>query len=527
MCRADEDRFCPVGVPPTICAVTTLSLSPRRLSVLAAAALAIPIAGCGSSDSSSSGDTDPAKAIPASAPFYLEATVRPTGKQKADLEAALGKILRTDDPAKKITQLIDKSSKNGKTFEKDVKPWLGDKAAIAVTGVSANNSDWAAVIDSTDDAKANAALSSEPGYSTKRSYEGVDYRYSAKDKTSQGVVKGFAVAGTDAGFKQVVNVLEKGADSLATNVDLQDARSKVGGRPGFMFVDMQSLLRSAAGSAGSQLGPSELAAISSVFKRFRAFGVGISADAAAIRMSIATLGEGSGTGNGPGSTLPLDNAPGNSWLALTQSDIGKSIQGLLDALKNSSTSDQITQFETATGLKVKEDLLSWMGDAAAFVEGDSVPAIGGALVVQSTDPDKTRATITKIKRLLSQYNQRPGPAPAGASAGFTLRSGSKPVLIGLVGSRFVIAYGNKAFRDATHPSSTLGSSATFKSASGLLGDTAKPSFYLDWKTVTRFITLAAGNDASFQKAKPYLEAFTAVIGGGSGDRKAEVAIGLK
>jgi hypothetical protein len=508
--------------------VSTLSLSPRRLAVLAAAALAIPIAGCGSSDSSSGSDADPAKAIPASAPFYLEATVQPTGKQKADLEAALGKILRTDDPAGKITQLIDKSSTNGKTFEKDVKPWLGDKAAVAVTGTSAGSADWAIVINSTDDAKASKALESEPGYSTKRSYEGVDYRYSAKDKTAQGVVKHFAVAGTDTGFKQVVNVLEKGADSLATNADLQDARGKVGGRPGFMFVDMQSLLRNAAGSAGSALGPQQLSAVNSLFKRFRAFGVGISADAAAIRMSVASLGEGSGAGEGPGSTLPLDKAPGGSWLAFTQSDIGKSIQGVLDSLKDSSTSDQITQLETATGLNVKEDLLSWMGDAALFVEGDSLPALGGALVVESTDPAKTRTAITKIKALLRQFNQHPGPAPSGTSAGFTLSAGGgKPVLIGLAGSRFVIAYGNKALRDAVHPSSTLGSSATFKSASGLLGGSAKPSFYLDWQTVTRFITLAAGSDPSFQKAKPYLEAFTAIIGGGSGDRKAEVAIGLK
>src|SRR6478752_6215462 len=160
MCRADEGRFCPAGVPPTIFRVTTTpSLSPRRLAVLAAATLAIPIAGCGSSDTSASGTTDPAKAIPASAPFYLEATVKPTGKQKADLEAALGKILRTDDPAGKITQLIDKNATNGQTFDKDVKPWLGDKAAVAVTGagVGAGATNWAVVINSTDDAKANDA----------------------------------------------------------------------------------------------------------------------------------------------------------------------------------------------------------------------------------------------------------------------------------------------------------------------------------------------------------------------------------
>jgi len=297
-----------------------------------------------------------------------------------------------------------------------------------------------------------------------------------------------------------------------------------------MFVNMQSLLRSVAGTAGSSLGPSELSAINGLFKRFRSFGVGIGADASAIRMSVATLGEGSGTGNGPGTALPLDKAPGDAWLAVTQKEIGKTISDALDAFKDTSTSDQITQFETATGLKVKEDLLSWMGDAGLFVEGDSVPALGGALVIQSTDPAKTRAAITKIKGLLRQFAAgATGPAPAGASAGFSMNAGTGPkrVLIGLAGSRFVIAYGEKAFRDAVHPSSTLSSSANFQSASGLLGDTAKPSFYLDWQTVTRFISLVAGDDEDFAKAKPYLEAFTAVIGGGSGDRKAEIAIGLK
>ena len=530
MCLADEGRFCPAAVPPTIWPVTTTLSSPRRLAALAAAALALPLAGCGSSDSSSGGGAgDPAKAIPASASFYLEATVRPTGKQRADLEAALGKILRTADPGAKLVELIDKSADNGQTYEKDVKPWLGEKAAVAVTGFTAGKPDYAVVVASTDDDKARKTLEGDKDYSVKRSYEGVDYRVNPKEGDAQGVTDGYALDGTENGFKQVVHLLKKGGDSLSTNQDLRDARDKVGGDPGFMFVDLQGLLRSVASNAASTLGPSQLSAINTLFKRYRAFGVGIGADAQAIRLNIATLGEGGPAGNGPGSALPLDKAPRDAWLAFTQSDIGKSIQGVLDSLKNSSASDQITQLETATGLKVKEDLLSWMGDAGLFVEGDSVPALGGALVIQSTDPAKTRTAIAKIRGLLRQFNTRTGPAPAGASAGFSMAvgSGSKPVLIGLAGSRFVVAYGQKAFQDAVHPSSTLSGSANFKSASGLLGGGAKPSFYLDFQTLTRFISLVAGDDKDFAKAKPYLAAFTAVIGGGAGDRRAEIAIGLK
>jgi hypothetical protein len=498
---------------------TTLSLSPRRLAVLAATALAIPIAGCGSSDSSSSANTDPAKAVPASAPFYLEATVRPDGKQRTDLEAALKKILRTDDPGAKIKELINKeaSKDGGGSYEKDIAPWLGDKAAVAITSL-AGEAQAVVVVNSTDDSKAEDSLAKEKDYSEKRSYEGTDYRYDPSDKSAATVTK-------------VIDVLDKGGDALASNVDLQDAREKVGGQPGFMFVEMQNLLRSAVGSAGSTLGPQELSTINNLFKRFRAIGVGIGADAQAIRMNLTSIGEGSGAGNGPGSSLPLDKAPGDSWLAFTQSDVGKSIQGVLDSLKDSSTSDQITQLETATGLNVKEDLLSWMGDAAFFVEGDSVPSLGGALVVQSTDPAKTRTAIAKIKRLFGAFGGgKLGPAPAGASAGFSMDLGNgarKPLLVGLADSRFVIAYGAKAFHDATNPSSTLSSNSTFEGAQGLLGSSAKPSFFVDWPTVVRFITLAGAGDPSFQQAKPYLDAFTAIIGGGSGDRKAEVAIGLK
>jgi hypothetical protein len=505
--------------------VLTLCASPRRLAVLAAAALAIPIAGCGSSDSASSGSTDPAKAIPASAPVYVEATVQPAGKQKADLEAALSKILRTDDPAGKITSMIDKGS-HGQTFEQDVKPWLGDKAAFALTGVGAGKGLGVAVINSTDDAKAQDAIAGDKSYSQKRSYEGTDYRYDPSNNTAAAVTSGFVVAGDEAAVQQVIHVLTKGGDSLASNVDLQDARAKVGGRPGFLFVETATLLRDAIGAAGPALGSNQLSAVTGAFKKYRAFGVGISADAAAVRMDVASIGDGSGAGHGPGSSLPLDQAPGGSWLAFTQSDIGASLQSVLSSL--GSTSDQITALETATGLNVKQDLLSWMGDAAVFVEGNSVPGLGGALVVQSTDPAKTRTAITKIRALLSQFNQRPGPAPAGASAGFTLHtSKGKPVLVGLAGSRFVIAYGNRAFHDATNPGSTLGSTAAFKNASSLLGADTKPNFFVNWQTVTRFITLAAHNSASFQKAKPYLDAFTAIIGGGSGDRSAQVAIGLK
>ena len=92
-------------------------------------------AGCGSS-SGSGGSDDPAALIPAGAPVYIEGVVRPDGKVRTDLKGALKKILRTDDPAAKITQLLNDTGKGEKvTFKDDVDPWLGDRVGVAVTAL--------------------------------------------------------------------------------------------------------------------------------------------------------------------------------------------------------------------------------------------------------------------------------------------------------------------------------------------------------------------------------------------------------
>src|SRR6266511_1574593 len=165
------------------------------LSVLAAAFAA----GCGSS-SGGGGDNDPAALVPASAPLYAEATVRPEGKVRSDAEAALRKILKTDDPGAKITSAFEGASKRegDLSFKDDVKPWLGDKVGAAVTSLrSDNDADYVIVIASKDDAKADDALAKQKGHIVKRSYKGVGYRFDSDDKTAAAVVEHRVVVGTE------------------------------------------------------------------------------------------------------------------------------------------------------------------------------------------------------------------------------------------------------------------------------------------------------------------------------------------
>ena len=207
------------------------------------------VAGCGSS-SGSGGDDDPAALIPAGAPLYIEGVVRPDGQVRTDLEGALKKILRTDDPGAKIQQLVDSSGKTDDiTFKDDVEPWVGNRVGFAITALhNGQNADYAAVIDSTDDAKAEKLLAKQKG-TVKRSYNGTDYRFDAKEKTATALIDHHVVVATEGGLKAIVD--GKGKDHLDQANGLTAVRSKVAqDRIGLFYLDVG--LRSRHRPAGQQ-----------------------------------------------------------------------------------------------------------------------------------------------------------------------------------------------------------------------------------------------------------------------------------
>ena len=130
-------------------------MSSRRISALALACVAVPAAilsGCGGGGGGGSTDVGPAAAVPANTPIYLDATVKPTGSAKSNADAALSKILNTNDPGAKIISLIESQTKaNGHpiNYQQDIAPWLGQKAGVFFTSLG-TNSQGAAVVETTN-----------------------------------------------------------------------------------------------------------------------------------------------------------------------------------------------------------------------------------------------------------------------------------------------------------------------------------------------------------------------------------------
>jgi hypothetical protein len=485
---------------------------------------ALVVAGCGTSSGGSSSANDPAAVVPATAPLYAEATVQPSGSVGTNAEAALRKIMRTNDPGTTITNALEKAANKhgGLSFKSDIEPWLGDKVGVAVTALHGKQKpDYVVVAASKDDAKANDALAKQQGDVVTRSYKGVHYRFDRKDATAAAVVDHRVVIGTEAGLRSAIDA-SKGA-SLAESNNLQAIRSKVAqDRVGLFYLDVQGLVRALASSSDPQSG-AILQATSGAAPK--AIGAALQAQPDLLRVDAVSIGTPQSASTGASGADALAALPADSWLGLGVANLGQSADKILESIANSGgltgvgVNALLSQFKQKTGLDLRQDVLSWMDDAGVFVAGTSRNELRGALVVKSSDPAKTQRTIDALRRLVGASTGVHISAlrVPGADAGFAVRPASGPrVNVGLAGDKFVVAVGNaSAFSEATRSSgATLGTSSTFTEAASKLGNGLRPSLFLDFPQVVKLIDAFAGNQAEFQMAKPYLQTFGAVAAGG-------------
>jgi hypothetical protein len=512
------------------------SFLPRLVSAFAViAAVAIPIAGCGDSSSSSGGGNagaDPAAFLPASAPVYVEAQVQPTGDLKANATTIAGKILRTSDPGGKIVGLLDKGLKDdGTSYVQDIAPWLGQRAGLAITGVGAggNDPDIAAAIASKDDDAAQKFIDGRKG-ATDREYRGVKYKYKASDDLALAVIDHAVVAGTDRGFKSAIDA--RSGDTLAASATFKKARETVGTDGlGFAYADPGRFFDLAMGAASGTAAGADAAQL----KMFKGLltGSGLQSVAAkfdvasnALRIEAAAIGvkAKAGAGDGPGAAAAV---PAGSWLSVGIGDVGGSLSKAITSLGQAGATGGVDPATLLQGLKsqlgidVQKDLLSWMGDAALFVRGTSMDDLGGALVVKSKDPAASKKSIPTLRKLLESLDVKTGALSGAGSSdaeGFSIDVGPLPagIQVAAKDDKFVVAYGKDALADALGGGSALGDSEPFKTAAGLL-DGAKPSLFLDTPQVVKLLSSVTGDDKDFQKAKPTLDVFGPAAAGVSSD----------
>lgn len=109
----------------------------------------------------------PAEALPSSTIAYVSIDLDPSGGQKIDAFRTLDKfpafkdkidIHSADDVRRKIGEELISSTGCNLTFDADIDPWLGDRAAVAAVDLGSTDPVQVVVIQSKDDAKADAGI---------------------------------------------------------------------------------------------------------------------------------------------------------------------------------------------------------------------------------------------------------------------------------------------------------------------------------------------------------------------------------
>ena len=420
----------------------------KRVLVACALAVSIALAGCGSE--LRTGAPDPAAVAPRGTLAFASFEIAPDGPEKANFEAAFGKLLGDAPEAKLGAAFTHAAQTSGRLdYLSDVRPWLGRTLSLAVTRAGPDGCDFAVLAASTDDDAARAAIEKDlAGTSAvSRSYRDVSYKLLG-DGTANGVVAHFLVAGTEAAFKAVVDASRDG-QSLS---DTEQWKAAVGdrgeGKAGLAYLDAKGLLQSfASGLPGAQrvavpllLGLVDL----------HPFVATLEARPDALVVDVSSPGTKPDSGGPAAASSPLiETFPADAWLAAAAPKVGDALTKLVTALEaNPLIGAQYGAFADGVrariGLDIDKDLRT-LGDVGLFVRGTTPSSAAGTLVAQGKS-----TTLQRLRALLAAHTN-----------------------------------GRLGLRAAVRPGSRLGDTPLFQRATAAVG--GRPTVFVD---LTRALELA-------------------------------------
>jgi hypothetical protein len=506
-------------------------VKPRLLLLATATTAALAVAGCGGSGDSGS---DPAALAPPKSPLFIEASVRPEGELKSNIEALAKSIGGVDDLGGLIVSEIESSaSDSGEEFDyaKEVEPWLGEKGGLFFQeydgddfegyGAAIQSTDTEATQDFIDKWAEDSDEAPEAG-----SYEGVDYEVQADDGTTLGVLGDFfAFAEDTETFKQMVDASNgeslAGEETYSNTVDAAPSGSFAN-----VFVDIGGLIDQSGGAVdpdaqqfldSAGLDPEDATAVASLIP---------GSDQVEIDFSSNLSGENPPTGD---ASQLLGSLPADSVAALASADFGDRFEEAIDRIDANGISGEVPAGKFKSTLKEAgidvEKIAASVGDLGVFAEGDDESSLAGAAVLETKSSKEATNTVSNIGLLLRATGTPGITAISGEASGFSIRSadlGPKPLVIAAQGERIAIGYGLPAAKRALAADSgrTLAGSPVYEEAVGALGSTPITGF-VDGPAALKLARalIPADDEEGFLEAKPYLSKidYLAIGSGASGE----------
>jgi hypothetical protein len=557
--------------------VTWRRRAPRLVLASLLAAVALAVAGCGSSSPSGT-SIDPADAVPASAPLYAGADVRPEGSLQDDARAAGQKLTHQADPYLRLLAALQTPGSSSLSFQRDIAPWLGPRAGVFLDATgsseeqalgkllsllehgllgsssaqasfpfSAHAVEGAILLDTRDSAKARSFLRGLAGRASAHaaSYRGISYQVSAGG-IAFGLVKRLAVIGTEPGLHAVVDTTS-GGPSLA---HASGYAKLLAAAPPTALAHVYANASAFGGGAGARAGGT--ASAFSLLAGGGLLNVSLVPTKTSLALDADALPTAGGTApgglfaEGPQAATAMGELPGESWLAVGLGDVGGTLGADVDALQGVfSLGTQLTgsSAEDQSGLSLKgllggilaplhalgandaetkRDFSSWMGSAGLFAAGTGLLELKGGVVIDSKDAARSRAAVAILGAKLSQSGGSIQKVSIpGTEAAVSARLTGLPVVLEIAAgtdsaghSKFVIGIGEASVEAALSPSSPLSGAPPFGTASAALGQGVRPSVIVDFPTLLGLLEgIGLSEDPSISPLVPYLRSLSTLSGG--------------
>ena len=424
--------------------------------------------------------------VPKDAVVYAGAFLRPSTAQRQALRDIV-ESFPASDTAEEAEELLDGLiaevlSGSGLDYERDVRPWLGTEAAVYMLEPQAGTDPDAALLLATEDADASwdALRRVETDDPVEEgAYRGIDFLSS--ENAVAAVLEDFVVVGTEEAFRAAVDVTQEEDGSLADSSRFERGRSELPDDVlGSFYIDAPALLSAVAADQGRPP-----VAMSSTFLPGGPVNGVLSArtDELVVDLATASSAAEGASAHGTGSGM-LGSLSARVWAGAEVDDLGGTLRALLDRLGawggpglGFALEQQVQQ---QTGLRLQEDLLSWMAEAAVFIqETDPEAGLGGGMAIRSTDPETSTRVVNRLHGLLlARSKERVGDIVVTGALGekldrkrllrdrfgFSYRDPGADQPLNLVadGDRVLVIYGPYATFDALNGGTPLRAALSYE-----------------------------------------------------------------
>jgi Protein of unknown function (DUF3352) len=543
-------------------------VAPSAFALLVTAAA---LCGCGSSGSSG----DPATLAPASAPLYASVTLKPSGGSGGSATVAAKKLTHLAEPYGSIAQALLSSEAGKVRFKQDIEPWVGSEAGVFLTSLDTSKlpqsstsaqallegglasvgsalgastfadrgAQGAVVLQTTDVGKARSFLAQRAKAQGAHSatYRGVAYEVSAGG-AAEGIVKDFAVIGSQSGMMSVIDTSLGGAPITTAPGYLKPPSGVIASA----YIRPEALAKAVHGSTGAA--GQGVSLLGQLFAGAQSASLSLTTTS----NSISLQGEVHSTGGssqlfGQEGAKALGALPGDAWLAAGVGDTGANLPRALALLRAVGSFGASTVFASLGGPSIEKlfaaldspranlqrDFGSWAGPGGMFVSGTGLFNLQAALVIASSDPSASRAAVSKLGELMKSAGAQVSSAKIpGTDAALSVKLQGFPAVIFIADGqgKFVLGLGAASVEGALNPSSTLATSPAYSSAASALGGGIEPSLIVEFPTLLGFLEgVGLTQSPGVSSLVPYFKSLGTLTAGATGQDGAErfkVVVGL-